>query len=72
VPDLAVADTVGAGDAYAAILTLGYLKGWHPEKILEAASRFSAAICTIKGALPGSDGFYDPFRGMLKDDDDVR
>jgi fructokinase len=67
---LSVADTVGAGDAYASILALGYLAGWHPERILEAASRFSAAACRIKGALPASDTFYDPYRGIIKDGND--
>jgi len=72
VKDLAVADTVGAGDAYASVLALGYLNGWHPERILAMASGFSAAICRIRGALPESDGFYDPFRAMIKDGDNER
>lgn len=68
VGNLTVADTVGAGDAYAAVLALGYLRRWHPETILEWASRFSAAVCRIQGALPDSEGFYDPFNKMMKDD----
>ena len=65
VQDQAVADTVGAGDAYASILAIGYLGGWEPERILAAASRFSAALCGIKGALPGSDEFYGEYKDLL-------
>jgi len=67
--NLNVADTVGAGDAYASVLALGYLRGWYPERILKMASAFSAAICGIEGALPESDGFYSSFYGIRKDDD---
>jgi fructokinase len=51
-------DTVGAGDAYAAMLALGVLKKWTPEKILKTASWFASRICEIKGAIPSSAQFY--------------
>lgn len=51
-------DTVGAGDAYASMLALGFLKKWTPEKILKAASWFASRICEIKGAIPSSGQFY--------------
>ena len=58
-PPLAeVADTVGAGDAHAAMTALGYLRQWPPAKTLAAANRLAAAVCTIQGALPESDAFY--------------
>lgn len=72
VQGLTIADTVGAGDAYASILAIGYLRGWSPERILSVASRFSAAVCGIQGALPDSDQFYDQFQSMIKGDDDER
>ncbi|MFP4650153.1 MAG: PfkB family carbohydrate kinase, partial [Desulfobacterales bacterium] len=56
-----LADTVGAGDAYAAVLALGYLKNWPPEKILSEASAFSAEICRIQGAVPEDRSFYEDF-----------
>ena len=64
---LVVADTVGAGDAYASILAIGYLGGWHPEKILPVASRFSAEICEVKGALPDTDFFYSEYLKLIGD-----
>jgi len=60
-----VADTVGAGDAYSAIVALGYLGGWHPEKILDIASRFAADICGVKGALPDTDMFYSKYLKLM-------
>jgi len=51
-------DTVGAGDAYAAILCLGYLKKWDIRKLNEAAGNFAGRITTIEGALPVNDDFY--------------
>jgi fructokinase len=66
VKGLAVADTVGAGDAYASILAAGYLKGWEPEKTLNVASLLSSAICRMEGALPHTDLFYDEFLEMMK------
>jgi hypothetical protein len=44
--------------------------GWHPERILSIASRFSAAICGIEGALPETDLFYSDFVELAGDDDD--
>jgi fructokinase len=55
-------DTVGAGDAYSAMLTAGLLKGWEKQKILEKASEFSAKVCELSGALPSVPEFYQPFR----------
>jgi len=56
-----VVDTVGAGDAYTAVLAIGYLKRWKPEKILEQASTFAGGICQIKGAIPADDHFYENY-----------
>ncbi len=60
-----VVDSVGAGDAYAAMLAAGILKNWPPEDILERASLFSSRICEIKGAIPESPLFYQPFRPLF-------
>lgn len=57
-----VRDTVGAGDAFAAMMCLGIVKGWSIELLHERASAFSAAVCGIDGALPLSEDFYEPYR----------
>ncbi|MBS3758626.1 MAG: carbohydrate kinase [Desulfobacterales bacterium] len=65
-----IVDTVGAGDAYAAVLALGYLRGWPPEKILSNATMFSASICRIEGAVPENIAFYQHMRNMIEDGSD--
>ncbi len=60
-----MADTVGAGDAYAAVLAAGYMLGWPPERILSRAARFAAAICSITGAIPDEKAFYRDFTGWI-------
>jgi fructokinase len=61
-----VADSVGAGDAYAAMLAAGILRDWQPEEILLQASLFAARICEIKGAIPDSPSFYEPFKPLFR------
>jgi fructokinase len=59
-------DTVGAGDAYTAMLCAGFLLGLSWETVIAMASRFAAAVCTVRGALPESDDFYAPFMEELE------
>jgi fructokinase len=54
-----VIDTVGAGDAFAAILLLGRARGWALATTLARANEFAGAICAIPGAMPRDLGFYD-------------
>jgi fructokinase len=54
-----VKDTVGAGDAYAAALCLGWLRGDPLDEINRRASEFAAAIVGVEGALPVSDEPYE-------------
>ena len=61
-----VVDSVGAGDAYAAMLAAGILRNWQPGEILHQASMFAARICEIKGALPDSPSFYEPFKPLFR------
>ena len=63
-----VVDSVGAGDAYAAMLAAGLLKKWRPEEILERASLFASRVCEIKGAIPESANFYEPFKALFTED----
>lgn len=61
-----IADTVGAGDAYAAILCLGYLNKLPIERINFLANKFAAFICGIKGAIPPNDEIYKEFKEELR------
>jgi len=47
-----VADTVGAGDAFTAALTVGLLRGLPLEHISTVANRLAAFVCTRSGATP--------------------
>jgi fructokinase len=47
-----VADTVGAGDACTAAMTIGLLAGLPPERIIENAHRLAEHVCTRPGATP--------------------
>ncbi|MDY6967822.1 MAG: carbohydrate kinase [Spirochaetota bacterium] len=60
-----IIDTVGAGDAFSAILAIGYLKGWEPNTILSVASTFALQICKIKGAVPSDINFYRDISTMI-------
>jgi fructokinase len=61
-PGVAVVDTVGAGDAFSAIVVLGTLRQWALHVTLARANRFAAAICTVRGAVPETLDFYQPWR----------
>ena len=56
-----VVDTVGVGDGFAAVFILGMLRGWPLEFRLARADAFARALCLIRGAVPDSPAFYDPF-----------
>jgi fructokinase len=66
-PVESMVDTVGAGDAYAAMLAAGLLMKWAPQKTLSMAAMFASRICTIKGAIPESSAFYEPIRKQMRD-----
>ena len=61
-----VVDTVGAGDAYSAILCLGYLNKLPIDRINFLANKFASYICSIRGAIPHSDEVYESFKEELK------
>lgn len=60
-----IVDTVGAGDAYAAMLCIGYLGNFTLEKTNKLATEFAAEMCKIKGAVPENDNFYNNFREKI-------
>jgi fructokinase len=47
-----VRDTVGAGDAFTAAITMGLLAGWGLEKMAEFANQVAAYVCSCDGATP--------------------
>jgi len=47
-----VEDTIGAGDAFTAAVTIGYLRGMALEDINEQANRIAAYVCSQQGAMP--------------------
>ncbi len=57
-----VVDTVGAGDAFAAVFLLGLTRSWPLQTSLQRSHQFAAAVCGLRGAVPATPDFYQPFR----------
>ena len=55
-------DSVGAGDAFAAVFLAGLARGWEMPVVLARANAFAGAICGIAGAVPQELAFYEPWR----------
>jgi fructokinase len=51
-PKVVVADTVGAGDSFTAVLISGLLKKIPLSEVHKMASHTAAYVCTQKGATP--------------------
>ncbi len=60
-PALNVVDTVGAGDAFSAIMLLGQIKEWPIDLTLERAQSFASAIVGVRGAVVKDMEFYRQF-----------
>ncbi|MEY3879916.1 MAG: hypothetical protein RIQ94_711 [Pseudomonadota bacterium] len=60
-PNLAIVDTVGAGDGFSAILLLGLQLGWSLQLTMERAQSFASAIVTQTGGTIQNVNFYRPF-----------
>lgn len=63
-----IVDTVGAGDAFAAILCIGYLKNMKINQLNKLANEFAADICGVNGALPTTDSIYNKYIREFEDD----
>jgi fructokinase len=50
--EVAIADTVGAGDAFTAAMITGYLNNWSLDKTNQFANRVAAYVCSQFGAVP--------------------
>ena len=62
-----IVDTVGAGDAFAAVWAAGWLRGVPTKRCLAAAAAFAAHICSLPGALPADVACYHRISQMLGD-----
>ena len=60
-----VVNPVGAGDAYASVLAIGYVQDWPIEKIISTATDFSARICEIDSAFSTDPSFYELWRSSI-------
>jgi fructokinase len=65
IDDVKVIDTTGAGDAFAAVLCVGYLHGLEIPYINKLANDFANEICQFEGALPKYDRIYESFREQM-------
>lgn len=61
VSGLQVIDTVGAGDAFAAILLIGLNLGWSLQITMERAQSFASSMVGQRGATVQDINFYRPF-----------
>lgn len=52
VPKVKIADTVGAGDSFTAVLVAGLLQNHELKRIHENATQVAAFVCTEDGAMP--------------------
>ena len=52
VPEVKIADTVGAGDSFTAVLVAGLLQKHDLKKIHKTATHLAAFVCTQDGAMP--------------------
>ena len=60
-PDTEIVDTVGAGDAFAAVLLLGLCRDWTLPLTLQRAQDFAAAVVGRRGATIAEADFYQAF-----------
>jgi len=59
--EIEVMDTVGAGDAFAAVMILGLARGWDLAVTLRRAQDFASALCGRRGATVRDITFYRPY-----------
>jgi fructokinase len=50
--EVQLVDTVGAGDAFSAVMLAGELRGWDVATALARATEFAGHICEVRGAVP--------------------
>jgi sucrose-phosphate synthase len=62
-PVKSLVDTVGAGDAFSAVVCLGLLQEWDHQTTLDRAAAFAADLCGIRGATTTDFGLYERHLG---------
>jgi fructokinase len=65
VPQPDLVDSVGAGDAFTALLLGGMTLGCHLGATLRLANRYAAMICGTRGPLPADPATLSPWREAL-------
>ena len=60
-----LADTVGAGDAFSAMLLAATLSGKPLQTALPLAARYAAALCEQRGPMVHSQSYFAPWRAAL-------
>jgi fructokinase len=60
--NIPIVDTVGAGDAFAAVLLLGMQLNWPLSLTMERAQAFASALVNQRGATVQLSNFYQPFK----------
>jgi len=60
-----VVDTVGAGDALAAVMILGLMRNWPLQDSLDRAQQFASAVVGRRGATVSDAAFYAPFAAQF-------
>jgi fructokinase len=60
-----ILDSTGAGDAFASILSLGFMQGIETFRINKLANDFALEVCMIEGALLKDEMIYEKFRNEL-------
>ncbi len=63
-----IIDTVGAGDAFAAIALIGLMRDWPLAIILERTQAFAARIIAQRGAISRDAGLYLDFIARWRQD----
>lgn len=59
-------DTVGAGDAFSAMLLASQMRGHALPASLQLANGYAAALCGERGPMPEDDAFFLPWRQALQ------
>jgi fructokinase len=60
--EISVVDTVGAGDAFAAVIIAGHLSGWPLGTTLSRAQDLASKVVGLRGAVSEDTDFYHRFR----------
>ncbi len=60
-------DTVGAGDAFSAVVLLGMSHQWPLEKTLDHALEFASSICQVRGAVLADNSYYESCLAKWRD-----